>query len=49
MRFSGNDIRALVPIAGSEEPINPHILLAELGFLRKTVSRLLTHLEKQGW
>jgi DNA-binding MarR family transcriptional regulator len=48
MRLSENDIRALVLIAGSEEPMNPRVLLAELGLRRETVSRLLTHLEEKG-
>jgi CRP-like cAMP-binding protein len=48
MPLSKNDIRALSLIAGSEEPVNPRILLEELGFRRETLSRLLTHLEKQG-
>jgi predicted transcriptional regulator len=48
MSLSKNDIRTLSLIAGSEEPINPRILLEELGFRRETVSRLLTHLEEQG-
>ncbi|OPY48615.1 MAG: Sugar-specific transcriptional regulator TrmB [Methanosaeta sp. PtaU1.Bin060] len=48
MHLSKNDIRALALIAGSEEPVNPRTLLAELGFRRETISRLLTHLEEQG-
>jgi DNA-binding transcriptional ArsR family regulator len=48
MPLSENDIRALVLIAGSEEPVNPGALLAELGLRRETVSRLLTHLVKKG-
>ncbi len=48
MRLSENDIRALALIAGSEEPVNPRTLLAELVFRRETVSRLLTHLEELG-
>jgi len=48
MPLSENDIRALVFIAGSEEPMNPGALLEELGLRRETVSRLLTHLVKRG-
>jgi predicted transcriptional regulator len=48
MYLSKNDILALALIAGSEEPVNPRNLLAELGFRRETISRLLTHLEDQG-
>ncbi len=46
--MSENDIRALVLVAGSEEPMNPSVLLAELGLRRETVSRLLTHLVETG-
>ena len=48
MRLSENDIRALVLIAVSEEPVNPGRLLEELGLRRETVSRLLTHLVEKG-
>lgn len=48
MRLSENDIRALVLIAGSEEPVNPGKLLEELGLRRETVSRLVTHLVEKG-
>ena len=48
MHLSKNDIRTLALIASSEGPVNPHILLKELGFKRETVSRLLTRLEEQG-
>jgi len=48
MSFSQNDIRALVLITRSEEPMNPRILLTELGLRRETVSRLLTHLVDKG-
>jgi len=44
MPLSQNDIRALVLITGSKEPINPRALQAELGLRRETVSRLITHL-----
>ena len=46
--MSENDIRALVLIAGPEGPMNPRVLLAELGLRRETVSRLLTHLVEKG-
>ena len=48
MPFSQNDIRALVLIAGSEEPSNPRIIRETLGLQRETVSRLITHLVKMG-
>ena len=48
MRLSESEIRTLVLIAGSEEPMNPRVLLAELGLRRETVSRLLTHLVEKG-
>jgi predicted transcriptional regulator len=48
MPLSQNDIRALVLITGSKEPVNPRVLLAELGLRRETVSRLITHLVEIG-
>jgi hypothetical protein len=48
MHLSQNDIRALVHIVGSKEPVNPRILLAKLGLRRETVSRLITHLVEIG-
>ena len=48
MPLSQNDIRALVLITGSKEPINPRTLQAELGLRRETVSRLITHLVEIG-
>ena len=48
MPFSQNDIRALVLITGSEEPMNPRALQAELGLQRETISRLITHLVEKG-
>lgn len=48
MHFSQNDIRALVLITGSKEPVNPRALQAELGLRRETVSRLITHLVEKG-
>jgi predicted transcriptional regulator len=48
MPLSQNDIRALVLIAGSKEPMNPRALLAKLGLRRETVSRLITHLVEMG-
>jgi len=44
MPLSQNDIRALVLITGSKEPVNPRTLQAELGLRRETISRLITHL-----
>jgi len=48
MPLSQNDLRALILIAGSREPMNPSTLQAELGVRRETVSRLITHLVKMG-
>ncbi|HPT36648.1 MAG TPA: hypothetical protein PLZ44_00010 [Methanothrix sp.] len=48
MPLSQNDIRALVLITGSEEPVNPGALQEELGPRRETVSRLITHLVEMG-
>jgi len=48
MPLSQNDIRALVLITGSKEPVNPRTLQAELGLRRETVSRLITHLVEIG-
>jgi hypothetical protein len=48
MPLSQNDIRALVLITGSKEPVNPGALQAELGLRRETVSRLITHLVEKG-
>jgi predicted transcriptional regulator len=48
MPLSQNDIRALVLITGSKEPMNPRTLQAELGLRRETVSRLITHLVEIG-
>ncbi len=39
MPLGQNDLRALVVIAGSREPMNPPSLQAELGLRRETVSR----------
>lgn len=38
MPLGQNDLRALVVIAGSREPMNPPSLQAELGLRRETVS-----------
>jgi len=35
MSFSQNDVRALVLITGSKEPVNPCTLQAELGLRRR--------------
>ena len=48
MPLSQNDIRALVLITGSKEPVNPRTLQAELGLRRETISRLITHLVRIG-
>ena len=48
MPLSQNDIRALVLITGSKEPVNPRTLQAELGLRRETISRLITHLVQIG-
>ena len=48
MPFSQNDIRALVLITGSREPMNPRALQAELRLRRETISRLITHLVEKG-
>ena len=48
MPLSQNDVRALVLITGSKEPVNPSTLQAELGLRRETVSRLITHLVEMG-
>ncbi len=48
MPLSQNDIRALVLITGSKEPVNPGALQEELGLRRETVSRLITHLVEMG-
>jgi hypothetical protein len=48
MPLSQNDIRALVLITGSKEPMNPHALQAELRLRRETISRLITHLVETG-
>ncbi|MCX6675133.1 MAG: MarR family transcriptional regulator [Methanothrix sp.] len=48
MPFSQNDIRALVLITGSREPMNPRALQAELRLRRETISRLITHLVQMG-
>jgi predicted transcriptional regulator len=48
MHLSQNDIRVLVLIAGSEEPVNPSTLRKELGLQRETISRLITHLVEKG-
>ena len=48
MPLGQNDLRALVVIAGSKEPMNPPSLQAELGLRRETVSRLITHLVQMG-
>jgi hypothetical protein len=48
MHLSQNDIRALVLITGSKEPMNPRALQAELELRRETVSRLITHLVEIG-
>jgi hypothetical protein len=48
MRLSENDIRALVLITGSKEPMNPCALQAEPGLQRETISRLITHQVEPG-
>jgi predicted transcriptional regulator len=48
MHLSQNDIRTLVLITGSKEPVNPGALQSELGLRRETVSRLITHLVEIG-
>jgi hypothetical protein len=48
MPFGQNDIRALVLITGSREPMNPAALQAELRLRRETISRLITHLVEKG-
>lgn len=48
MPLSQNDIRALVLITGSKEPVNPGALQDGLGLRRETVSRLITHLVEKG-
>ena len=48
MSFTQNDVRALILITGSREPVNPRALQAELGLRRETVSRLITHLVEMG-
>jgi predicted transcriptional regulator len=48
MPLSQNDIRALVLVTGSKEPVNPGVLQAKLGLRRETISRLITHLVEIG-
>jgi predicted transcriptional regulator len=48
MPFSQNDIRALVLITGSREPMNPGAIQSELRLRRETISRLITHLVEKG-
>ncbi|OPY51136.1 MAG: Sugar-specific transcriptional regulator TrmB [Methanosaeta sp. PtaU1.Bin112] len=48
MPLSQNDIRALVLIIGSKEPVNPRTLQVQLDLRRETVSRLITHLVENG-
>lgn len=46
--MSKNDIRALVHITGSRDPVSPSSIQADLGLRRETVSRLITHLVNNG-
>lgn len=48
MSISQNEIRAIVIIAGSEEPATPRTLRDGLDLQRETVSRLITHLVQMG-
>jgi predicted transcriptional regulator len=48
MRLSENEIRALIIIASSKEPVHPRILQKELGIQKGSVSRLLTGLQNKG-
>jgi predicted transcriptional regulator len=48
MRLSENEIRALIIIASSKEPVHPSTLQKELGIQKGSVSRLLTGLQNKG-
>lgn len=48
MRLSENEVRALILITRSQEPVHPHALQRELGLLKGSVSRIITGLQDIG-
>ena len=45
MRLSENEVRALILITRSEEPVHPSGLQKELGLLKGSISRIITSLQ----
>ena len=48
MRLSENEVRALILITRSQEPVHPHALQRELGLLKGSISRIITGLQDIG-
>ncbi|MDQ1311507.1 MAG: ArsR family transcriptional regulator [Euryarchaeota archaeon] len=48
MRLSENEVRALILITRSEEPVHPSGLQKELGLLKGSISRIITSLQDIG-
>ena len=48
MRLSENEVRALILITRSQEPVHPHALQRELGLLKGSISRIITSLQDIG-
>ncbi|NPV63850.1 MAG: MarR family transcriptional regulator [Methanotrichaceae archaeon] len=48
MRLSENEVRALIVITRSEDPVHPSDLQKELGLLKGSISRIITHLQDKG-
>ncbi len=48
MRLSENEVRALILITRSREPVHPSGLQKELGLLKSSISRIITSLQDIG-
>lgn len=48
MRLSENEVRALIIIVRSNEPVRPSVLQRDLGLLKGSVSRIVTRLQDKG-
>jgi predicted transcriptional regulator len=48
MRLKENEVRALILITRSQEPVHPHAIQKELGLLKGSVSRIITGLQDIG-
>ena len=48
MRLSESEVRALILLTSSEQPVHPRDLRADLALQRETISRVITRLEEKG-